>query len=45
MSRDQVGKSTLSVAGERRVFLCHDHYKVWKKETKKDRDLDRARFG
>jgi hypothetical protein len=45
ISRDQVGKSNLRVSGERRAFLCHDHYKEWKKETKKDRELDRARFG
>lgn len=45
MSRDQIGKSSLKVSGDRRSFLCHDHYKVWKKETKKDRELDRARFG
>ncbi len=45
MSRDQIGKSSLKVSGEHRAFLCHDHYKEWKKETKKDRELDRARFG
>ncbi|MCL5067330.1 MAG: hypothetical protein M1368_03125, partial [Thaumarchaeota archaeon] len=44
ISREQIGASGLSISGERRAFLCHEHYKVWKKATKKDRDLDRVRF-
>lgn len=44
ISREQLGSSGLSVSGERRVLLCHEHYKTWKKSTKKDRDLDRVRF-
>jgi len=44
ISRGQIGASGLRVEGERRVFLCHDHYKIWKKATKKDRELDRVRF-
>jgi len=44
ISRDQLGASGLSVPGDRRVFLCHEHYKIWKKATKKDRELDRVRF-
>ncbi|HVB12474.1 MAG TPA: hypothetical protein VNE86_05025 [Nitrososphaerales archaeon] len=44
ISREQIGSSGLSVSGDRRAFLCHDHYKIWKKSTKKDRDLDRVRF-
>jgi len=24
--------------------LCKEHYKEWKKETKEDRDIERARF-
>ena len=44
ISRDAVAASGLMVSGERRVFLCHEHYKVWKKATKKDRELDRVRF-
>ena len=44
ISRDQLGTSGLKVSGERRAFLCHDHYKIWKKATKKDRELDRVRF-
>ena len=44
INRDAVAASGLTVTGERRVFLCHEHYKVWKKATKKDRELDRVRF-
>ncbi|MHB1909506.1 MAG: hypothetical protein ACYCQJ_11660 [Nitrososphaerales archaeon] len=45
MSRNQLGNSGLSVSSDRRAFLCHEHYKTWKKNTKKQRELDRARFG
>ena len=46
IGRDQLSGSGLSAAGEgRRVYLCHDHYKTWKKATKKDRDMQRARWG
>ncbi|MDE1822217.1 MAG: hypothetical protein KGJ23_12235 [Euryarchaeota archaeon] len=27
--------------GERRAHLCREHYRAWKKATKKDRDLQR----
>ncbi len=33
----------VSSAGKKTV-LCKDHYKEWKKESKDDRDLERARF-
>ncbi|MCL5068249.1 MAG: hypothetical protein M1368_07845 [Thaumarchaeota archaeon] len=44
LSKDRVANSGLRVAGERQVYLCHEHYKEWKKATKKDRELDRIRF-
>ena len=28
----------------KKAALCKEHYKEWKKETKGDRSLDRARF-
>lgn len=34
---------SVSSAGKKAV-LCKDHYKEWKKESKGDRDLERARF-
>lgn len=46
VSRNQIAGSGLSVGGDgRRVYLCHEHAKQWKKSTKKDRDAERARWG
>jgi hypothetical protein len=45
LSRSALGGSGLSVGGEgRRVYLCHDHYKAWKKATKKSKDIERSRW-
>lgn len=33
----------VSSAGKKAV-LCKEHYKEWKKESKEDRDLERARY-
>lgn len=33
----------LNGAGKKSV-LCKEHYKEWKKETKDDRELERARY-
>jgi len=33
----------VSINGKK-AALCKEHYKEWKKETKEDRSLDRARF-
>ncbi len=29
---------------DKKTVLCKDHYKEWKKETKDDRSLERARY-
>ena len=45
LSRGEIGGSGLDVRGDsRRVYLCHDHYKTWKKATKKSRTLERSRW-
>ncbi|MBI3858762.1 MAG: hypothetical protein HY296_00765 [Thaumarchaeota archaeon] len=45
LSRGDVSGSGLSVGGDgRRVYLCHDHYKAWKKATKKSKSLERSRW-
>lgn len=31
-------------ASGKKTILCKTHYKEWKKESKSDRDLERARF-
>jgi hypothetical protein len=28
----------------KKTVLCREHYKEWKKESKDDRDLERARY-
>lgn len=43
ISRNKVKGLDVSPSG-RRVYLCEEHYKLWKKLTKKDRELDRLRF-
>ncbi len=45
ISRAETGGSGLTLGGEgRRVYLCREHYKAWKKATKKSRSLERARW-
>ncbi|MDV3243863.1 MAG: hypothetical protein LYZ66_01660 [Nitrososphaerales archaeon] len=45
LSREQLSGSGLDAGGEgRRVYLCHDHYRTWKKATKKSKSLERARW-
>jgi hypothetical protein len=45
ISRAETGSSGLSIGGEgRRVYLCHEHYKAWKRATKRTRSLERARW-
>ncbi len=32
-------------SGEKRAYLCHEHYKEYKKKTKKDKTLEKWRYG
>ena len=35
----------LSISGSsKKTVLCKEHYKEWKKATKEDRDVERARY-
>jgi hypothetical protein len=35
----------LSISGSsKKTALCKEHYKEWKKATKEDRDVERARY-
>jgi hypothetical protein len=46
VGRDTISGSGLTIGTDgRRVYLCHLHYKAWKKATKKDREIERARWG
>lgn len=45
LSTEQVSKSSIKIGGNaRRVYLCHEHYKQWKKETKKARELEHIAY-
>jgi hypothetical protein len=45
LSKSEMGGSGLSLGEEgRRAYLCHDHYKAWKKATKKSKSLERSRW-
>lgn len=32
-------------SGEKRAYICKEHYKEYKKKTKKDKTLDKWRYG
>ena len=34
----------LLVNSNKRIYLCRTHYKEWKKSTKEDREIERARW-
>ena len=42
---DKVKAAGLNGGNEKRAYLCKDHYKDYKKKTKKDKQLDKWRFG
>ncbi len=45
LSADKVKSAGLRVGEGRRAFLCREHYKEFKKVTKKDRELEKWRHG
>lgn len=44
LSRTKVSAAGLKVGEVRRSYLCKDHYKEFKKETKKDKMLEKWRY-
>jgi hypothetical protein len=44
LPRDKVSAAGLKVDGARRSYLCRLHYKEYKKNTKKDKMLEKWRF-
>ncbi len=45
ISTDKVKSAGLNVSsGEKRVYLCKEHYKELKKKTKKDKTLEKWRY-
>jgi thymidine kinase len=46
ISMDKARSAGLKVGGnERRAYLCKEHYKEFKKKTKKDKTLEKWRYG
>ena len=46
MSADKVKAAGLNVSSkEKRAYICKEHYKEYKKKTKKDKTLDKWRYG
>ncbi len=45
LTADKVTAAGLKVGSGRHAYLCRDHYKEFKKETKKDRVLEKWRHG
>ena len=45
LSAEKVRSAGLNVSSsERRVYLCKEHYKEYKKKTKKDKQLEKWRY-
>jgi thymidine kinase len=45
LSVDKVKAAGLNVgSADKRAYLCKDHYKDYKKKTKKDKTLDKWRY-
>ena len=46
LSSDKVKAAGLNVSsGEKRAYICREHYKEYKKKTKKDKTIDKLRYG
>ncbi|MFP3985343.1 MAG: hypothetical protein ACLFU9_05180 [Candidatus Bathyarchaeia archaeon] len=44
IASSKVTAAGLKVSAEKRAYLCKDHYKVYKKATRKDRTLEKWRY-
>ena len=46
MTAEKVKAAGLNVnTNEKRAYICKEHYKEYKKKTKKEKTLDKWRFG
>ncbi len=45
ISADKVKAAGLNAGSDKRAFLCKEHYKEFKKKTKKEKTLDKWRYG
>ena len=44
-SKASMASDLIVNTANKRVYLCKQHYKEWKKATKEDRENERARWG
>jgi len=44
LSSEKVTSAGLKVGETRRAYLCKDHYKEYKRETKEERKLEKWRY-
>jgi hypothetical protein len=44
LSGEKVKAAGLKIGSERRAYLCKEHYKEYKKRTKKDKQLEKWRY-
>jgi hypothetical protein len=44
LSAEKVKAAGLKVGSDKKAYLCKEHYKEYKKKTKKDRQLEKWRF-
>ena len=44
LSTEKVRAASLKVGMEKRAYLCKEHYKDYKKKTKKDKQVEKWRF-
>jgi len=45
ISADKVRAAGMNIGSEKRAYLCKEHYKEYKKKSKKDKQIDKWRFG
>ena len=46
LSTEKAKSAGLNVgSGQKRVYVCREHYKEFKKKTKKDKTIDKWRYG
>jgi hypothetical protein len=44
LSAGKVAAAGLKVSGGRRVYLCREHYREYKRKTKKEREIEVLRW-
>lgn len=44
LSGEKVKAAGLKIGSEKRAYLCKEHYKEYKKKTKKDKQLEKWRY-